>query len=61
MFRTDTTVCAKVSVLSAVVIKTDFLFSSIVLANPTNVNMELRDIARPDSHYCQLSALRILV
>lgn len=61
MFRTDTTVCAKVSVLSAILIKIDFLFSSIVLANPTNVDMELRDIARPDSHCCQLSALLILL
>lgn len=29
----------------------DFLFGSIVLANPSNVNMELRDIARPHMQY----------
>lgn len=32
--------------------KIDFLFGSIVLATASNVNMELRNIARPDSHYC---------
>lgn len=48
------TISSKVKQVRLSELKNDFLFGTIVLANATivNVNMELRNIARPNSQLC---------